>query len=321
MQILRKRVPPSLIRYARWIMIAGSLGLLAYALFRIGISVYEAAASERQYRDIQAVYNAAADGATNGAAKTAEPEETAAKIAGEPRQQAVPAQPGDGKAAVLGKFEPLLAENADTVGWIAIEGTGIDYPVVQADDNDFYLQRGYDGANNAAGSIFMDYRNAIDDNSEHASKWRNTILYGHRMKNGTMFAALKNYLDEHFFASHRLIEFDTLYGEMKWQVFAVYVTDTSFDYIRTEFENDFQYMAFLASLQKKSMYPADVELTPADEILTLSTCDYSVADARLVVHARRYRPAEEDAAAAKRERLTDRGAIPHGNNENARYTG
>lgn len=179
------------------------------------------------------------------------------------------------------QFQPLLAINSDIIGWIKIEGTNIDYPILQAQDNEYYLKRNYQHENNRAGSIFMDYRNDI------AEKEKNFILYGHRMKNGTIFADLKQWLDRGFYAENPKILFETLNKSYQVEVFSIYRTTTDFNYIRTDFSSDEDYVDFLNTLQEKSLYQTKSELTSDSTILTLSTCDYSLDpdEGRLVVHA------------------------------------
>ncbi|BBI34151.1 class B sortase [Cohnella abietis] len=181
-------------------------------------------------------------------------------------------------------FKPLLEINKDIIGWVKIDDSNIDYPVVQSDDNSYYLTRDLHGKNNVNGSIFMDYRNAIDKEDKHL------ILYGHNMKNKSMFMALLNYESRWYFDHHSIIQFDTLYGNQKWQVFSAYYTDAKDDYLKTDFKTDEQFKDFAVSLQSKSLHKTDVILHENDPILTLSTCSNSHDDARFVVHARLISP-------------------------------
>jgi len=181
---------------------------------------------------------------------------------------------------VQDRFKPLLEVNSDVIGWIKIEDTVIDYPVVQGEDNEYYLTRDLKQQNNVNGSIFMDYRNQVDSEEQH---W---IVYGHNMKNKTMFMALLNYESKWYFDHHSFIEFDTLYANKKWKVFSAYFTNTKDDYIRTDFASDQEYREFLAVLQNKSLHKTELSLTEADQILTLSTCSNTNDEARFVVHAK-----------------------------------
>lgn len=180
-------------------------------------------------------------------------------------------------------FEALLQQNKDVIGWITIDGTQIDYPILQAEDNDTYLYRNYYHEDTRAGSIFLDFRNDITNPEE-----RNIIVYGHRMKDGSMFQHLTKFLDEDFFKSHRTFEFDTLYDHYEAEIFAVYNTLTDFNYIQTDFSNDEEFAQLLENIQKKSLFHADVDVTKDDTIITLSTCDYALdeSEGRLVLQAK-----------------------------------
>ncbi len=180
------------------------------------------------------------------------------------------------------QFTELQEINQDIVGWVSIEGTPLDYPILQSDDNDYYLNRNYKKEYSIAGSIFMDYRNDASLNTQ------NTIIYGHRMKDNSMFNSLKNFLDKDFFDSHKIVKFDTLYESYDAEVFAVYNTTTDFDYIQTDFTTDEEFESLLNEIHEKSKYHTNVELTADDQIITLSTCDYILDPnkGRLVVHAK-----------------------------------
>ena len=180
------------------------------------------------------------------------------------------------------QFIDLQEVNPDIMGWVSIEGTQINYPILQSTTNEAYLNQNYKGDYAAAGSIFMDYRLDIQSDS------RNTILYGHRMKDGSMFEGLTKYLDKEFFDNHQVVKFDTLYGSYDAEIFAVYQTTTDFDYIQTDFTSDEEYSLLLDEIRKNSQYHTDIELNSDDQILTLSTCDYVLDpdQGRLVVHAK-----------------------------------
>ncbi|WP_373316066.1 class B sortase [Siminovitchia terrae] len=166
------------------------------------------------------------------------------------------------------QFNKLLQINPDMIGWITVDDTMVNYPILQADTNEYYLYRNYKKEDSRAGSIFMDYRNDVTAHD------RNTIVYGHSMKDGSMFNQLKKFLDKDFFESHQTIYYDTLYGAYDAKVFAVYHTTTDFDYIQTEFDSDEEYAALLQKMMDESVHWTDVELQADDQILTLSTCDY-----------------------------------------------
>jgi sortase B len=179
-------------------------------------------------------------------------------------------------------FAGVLGENDDIVGRISMDALNINYLVTQATDNDYYLHMGYDRKKSSSGAIFLDYRCNIDLDSLKG----HYILYGHNMKNGSMFHNLMQFKDELFFYSNRIIRFDTLYEDLNWEVFSAYVTDTAFYFIDTAFKDDADWLSFLHTIQDKSLFPTNAELSADDVVLTLCTCTYEFDDARFVIHAR-----------------------------------
>lgn len=177
-------------------------------------------------------------------------------------------------------FLPLFRINPDTIGWLKIGDTRIDYPIVKGVDNDFYLDHGFDKAPNVAGAVFMDTRNIGDGTDRH------TLIYGHRMKDGSMFRDLEKYQDADFYHEHLEFELQTLHGTRRYRVFSTYVTDTDFLFIKTRFEDN-AFPVFLKEIQQKSLFPAEEAgmLHENSKILTLATCSLAFADARFVVHA------------------------------------
>lgn len=180
------------------------------------------------------------------------------------------------------QFVELKEINTDIVGWITIDDTKINYPILQAEDNDYYLERNYEREDSMAGSIFMDYRNDVSAYNP------NVILYGHRMKDNSMFNSLEKFLDEDFFNNHQTIYFDTMYESYHAEVFAAYSTTTDFDYIQTDFSSPEEYWLLLKEIREKSKFQSDISVTMDDQIITLSTCDYLLDPnkGRLVVHAK-----------------------------------
>lgn len=171
-------------------------------------------------------------------------------------------------------------KNNDIVAYLNIYGTKIDNVVAKSDDNDFYLNHNLYKEENLAGSVFMDFENDVKDLSRHI------VLYGHNMRNGTMFHNVRFYSDESYLKDHKIINLKTLYDDTKWEVFAFYSTNVEFDYIKTNFNSDQQFQAFLDDIQSKSFYTVDKNLTVKDKILTLSTCTNVDEDTRFVVHAK-----------------------------------
>lgn len=186
------------------------------------------------------------------------------------------------KYTIRPQFEDLQAVNDNIVGWVTVEGTKLNNPILQTDNNDFYLDHNFKDGYSRAGSVFMDYRNDVTDMS------RNTILYGHAMKNGTMFGSLKNYMKQNYVDAHSTIYLDTLYEGYDVEVFAAYETTIDFYYIETEFTTDEAFLHFVEEVEERSVIQTDVEIGAGDKIVTLSTCKDSVMsdDHRFVVQGK-----------------------------------
>ena len=176
-------------------------------------------------------------------------------------------------------FEELLKKNTDTVGYLSVNNTKINYPVVQASTNSYYLNRDFNKRKNSMGWIFMDYRNDAKELN------KNTIIYGHNIKQGIMFGTLKYALNSSWYKkeSNQVITFNTPTKNMKWRIFSIYRIPATEDYLKTEFESDEEYMEFLNMLKNRSIYNFNVELNESSKILTLSTCFSHTT--RHVVHA------------------------------------
>ena len=177
-------------------------------------------------------------------------------------------------------FDELLELNSETKGWIQVNGTNINYPFVQTDNNDYYLTHSYNKNYNQAGWVFMDYRN------DTVNYDKNTILYAHGMNNKTMFGSLRNILSSSWYnnTDNHIIKLSTPTENTLWQVFSVYHIETTNDYIQTEFRNDEEYQEFLDMLIGRSAVTFDTTVNVNDKILTLSTC-YNKTD-KVVMHAK-----------------------------------
>jgi len=175
----------------------------------------------------------------------------------------------------------LLTVNPDTVGWLKVNNTNVDYPVVQGEDNKKYLDYNFNNEEDRDGWVFMDYRN----NSTELSK--NTIIYGHnRYYSGVMFGTLYKTAYKSWYGKeeNQIIEFDTLYGTMKWKIFSIYKIDKTTDYLKVNFSSDSVWADFIKMLTDRSIYNFGAEVGVEDKILTLSTCS-SNRNQRLVIHA------------------------------------
>ncbi|MCR4649778.1 MAG: class B sortase [Lachnospiraceae bacterium] len=189
---------------------------------------------------------------------------------------------------ILMDYQDLYDKNNDLVGWIKIDDTHIDYPVLQSEDNEYYLTHNFNGKNDANGSIFVDMNCSIFPRS------KNIILYGHHMKSGKMFANLEKYDSYEFLTNHKTFVFDTIYEHAVYEVvfvFRDYVhasDDTSFKYYEfVDVTSETEFNSYMEELKNKSIYTSNIELTMDDELLTLSTCDYMQENGRFVVMARK----------------------------------
>ena len=176
-------------------------------------------------------------------------------------------------------FEELDKINSDTVAWIKINNTRMDYPVVQSNDNNYYLGRDYKKKKNSMGWIFMDYRNNPKDLD------KNTIVYGHNIKGGIMFGGIASMFSNSYLSKpiNNEITFNTKYANMKWKIFSMYRIDPTTDYLQNEFLSDEDFMEFITTIRSRSQFQFDVEVNANSKILTLSTCYNNKS--RNVVHA------------------------------------
>lgn len=176
--------------------------------------------------------------------------------------------------------DTLKEKNKDTIGWIQVNNTNVNYPFVQTSDNKYYLNHAFDKSYNSAGWVFLDYRNNIDFSD------RNNILYAHARRDNTMFGSLRNVIKESWYSNkdNHVIKLSTDKENSMWQIFSVYRIETESYYITTDFASDESYDQFLKTLQERSMYNFNVKLSSSDKILTLSTCNGE--DHRIVIHAK-----------------------------------
>ena len=179
-------------------------------------------------------------------------------------------------------FDTLLSINSDTVGWLKVDNTNINYPVVKSTNNSYYLNHSIDKSKNKNGWIFMDYRNNAKDFDV------NTIIYGHNMRTETMFSTLKNVKEESWYSntSNLTIRFSTPNMHTLWQIFSIYTIDKETFYLTTNFYDDASLQSFFNTITERSIKDFGVKLTTSDKILTLSTCDQNSSAKRLVVHAK-----------------------------------
>lgn len=183
-------------------------------------------------------------------------------------------------------FESLLKTNNETVGWINVNNTNINYPFVQGINNTYYLNHSFDKSYNSAGWVFMDYRNNKEMNN------KNTILYAHGRIDKTMFGSLykTQYPAWYQNKSNHIIRISTPSVNMSYQIFSVYKIEEESYYIQTDFTSDDVYLEFLNIIKKRSKYDFNVVLNESDKIITLSTCANDKE--RYVVHAKLIKKSE-----------------------------
>ena len=174
-----------------------------------------------------------------------------------------------------------INKNNETVGWIQVNGTNINYPIVQHKDNNFYLEHDFYKRKTNIGWIFADYR----DNFTNFNN--NTIIYGHNLVNRTMFGSIPYLLNKDWFkkANNHYIKLSTITSNSIWQIFSVYKINPTTDYLQSIFNSTKTYQEFLEKIKNRSTYKFDIEVNNTDKILTLSTCD-DIGTKRIAVHAK-----------------------------------
>ncbi len=215
---------------------------------------------------------------------------------------------------MLEKYAALYARNKDFVGWIEIDGLDISLPVVRGENNDKYLKTDFDGKYSKYGSIFMNCANKVDRLNY------NTTIFGHYMKDTKMFGNLMQYKSITGYKKAPVIEFNTIYGDYKWKVFAAYITNGTsagddgylFNYMFTDLSTNEAVEEFLGEIKLRTIYYPNVDLAVSDRILTLSTCTYELDEGRLVVMARMVRPGESTDVDLKNIRVNPNPRYPQG---------
>ena len=249
------------------------LTLLAVFLFSTGLLLQQLrdnAGGSRSYEEALAI-------ASSGTKKEPAPSET------EAAEEWIPEEvTGDAHMEAMAQLDlaALRAANSDVIGWIRIPDTKIDYPIVQGDDNDFYLGHTWQREENSVGSIFMEHRNTPDFTDY------NTILYGHNMNDGSMFANLKRYETEWFWQRHPYIYIATEEGVFRYEVFSAYESSTEGTAYGLSFHQEKTKAAFLSTAVKNSVADRNIRPKLTDRVLTLSTCSGAGYANRWVVHGR-----------------------------------
>jgi len=170
-----------------------------------------------------------------------------------------------------------LTGNDDIIAYIHIEGTNVSYVVVHCIDNEFYLHRDIHRQHSAHGSLFLDYLNSPGFTD------RSSIIYGHNMRDGTMFHNLRYFVRPDYFDAHRYIAVFTKTEMLTYQIFSVFATRIDFEYIQVYFYDDNDFLSLVSELKRRSVHDAGITIGADDRILILSTCTNTDPDVRLVV--------------------------------------
>lgn len=190
---------------------------------------------------------------------------------------------------ILSKFTALHEENEDFSGWLSIEGTKINYPVMSREgDNDYYLDKNFTGQQDKNGLLILDYRSNVLESGQ------NIIIYGHNMRTGVMFGTLKNYKDKDFCMEHQTIRFDSLYEEGTYRVVAAMLSAVAYEdedvfryYDAIDISTQERFTEFQQNIEANALYTTGETLEYGDSCLILSTCDYYTQDGRFVVIAKK----------------------------------
>ncbi len=177
-------------------------------------------------------------------------------------------------------FDALEELSGNAIGWLYLPGSVINYPVMQTEDNAYYLHHLADGTWNSNGSLFLDCQNSSAFTDE------NNVIYGHHMKSGKMFGTLESYSSQSYYEEHPVIYLTTKNGKYRIEVFSAYTTTNDSSAYTLRFATKAEYGEWLKKVSRKSEINTDLHLSVDDSMVTLSTCAYSFYDARFVVHGK-----------------------------------
>ena len=212
-------------------------------------------------------------------------------------------------------FTELLNINQDIKGWIKINGTVVDYPVLQSskDKPVFYLERNFKKEKDPNGSIFINsYTEMFDQNTQ------NTVMHGHSMKSEKMFSTLLKYSTVYYFKKHSIIDFDSIYQPGKWKIFAVIKTNSKeehgpiFNYFTPKFDSQEDFLDLIYEIKIRSIINIPVEVLANDKIISLSTCSYEMDGFRTVVFARKIRTNESEFIDFEKVEINKNPLMPEG---------
>ena len=188
---------------------------------------------------------------------------------------------------MLRQYAQLYQMNPDLAGWLKIDGTPVNYPVMQTPDRpDYYLKRSFDKEDSEHGCLYA--REACDLNAPSD----NITIYGHHMRDGSMFGSLSQYKDQSFWQSHRTVYFDTLTETHTYEILSVFLTTASEDegfyyHLFSDASDEAHFDEFVDTCKSLSLYDTGIDAVYGDKLITLSTCDYTQTNGRLVIVAKR----------------------------------
>ena len=181
---------------------------------------------------------------------------------------------------ILDRYKEILKINKEVVGWIKFDNSKINYPIAQHSDNEYYLHNDINNNPSIYGSVYLDYRNSKDIND------RNNIVYGHNMRDGSIFNNILKLKDKKFFEENPYIYISDLYKEFTWKIFAVYVVDADTETIDINYDTNEEFLDYIKSCEARSLFKRDVSINKDDKIITLVTCSYETDNARTIVQAK-----------------------------------
>ncbi|MDE6365071.1 MAG: class B sortase, partial [Lachnospiraceae bacterium] len=256
----------------RRILIAACIFLCIVSFGYLGAYYQVSAKSAREFEELAALKQAGLQSALSGEKKV--------KIHLTEEDTTVP--------DILPEYEKVHQKNQKLIGWVKIDDTIIDYPVMQTVNNEYYLDHNFNQEEDRNGCIFMDYQCDVIKGCD------NIILYGHHMKSGKMFGTLNKYSSESYFEEHPVIQFDTIYEKGKYQVMYVFRSkvyseeDVTFKYYQfINAASEMEFNSYLNEMAALSLYDTGVTAAYGDKLLTLSTCDYQEKKGRFVVVAKK----------------------------------
>ena len=253
------------------------LNLLLALVFLFGIVRFAG-----QQRDKITGSRTYADALALASSGEARPEAPSVPTEGDAVWAAEPADPGDPHVQTLETLdlEALREVNPDVIGWILIPDTEVNYPLLQGSDNDYYLNHTWDGRKNTVGSIYLEQLNSPDFTDF------NTIVYGHNMKDGSMFASVRNYQQQRYWEAHPYVYIRTDLGVYRYEIFSSYLADVDSNTYAMHYTREDSRNTYIGNVLESSAIQTGIRPEATDRMLTLSTCSGKGHTTRWVVHAR-----------------------------------